>query len=73
MPSPNTGKCLPTLFAGTTTKLDQLKAVGVDYGDVTASLEVNGIAIFDASWQTVGEQVTAALRQQPARRRDGER
>jgi transaldolase len=52
--------------------LDQLKAVGVDYDDVTATLEANGIAIFDASWQAVGEQVTAALRQQPTHQ-DGER
>jgi transaldolase len=52
--------------------LDQLAAIGVDYADVTATLEANGISIFDASWQTAGEQVTAALRQQPTRQ-DGER
>jgi transaldolase len=50
--------------------LDQLQAVGVDYDDVTATLEAKAIDIFDASWQTVGEQVAAALRQQPNRRED---
>ena len=52
--------------------LDQLKAIGVDYDDVTATLEANAIDIFDASWQTVGEQVATALRQQPSRREDAE-
>jgi transaldolase len=52
--------------------LDQLKAIGVDYDDVTATLEANAIDIFDASWQTAGEQVAAALRQQPSRREDTE-
>ncbi|MBO0833154.1 MAG: transaldolase, partial [Actinobacteria bacterium] len=52
--------------------LDQLKTVGVDYDDVTATLEANGISIFDNSWQTAGEQVSAALRRQPTTQ-DGER
>ena len=52
--------------------LDQLQAVGVDYDDVTATLEDNGVAMFDASWQAAGEQVAAALQQQPARQQ-GER
>jgi transaldolase len=50
--------------------LDQLQAVGVDYDDVTATLEAHAIEIFDASWQTAGEQVATALRQQPARQED---
>jgi transaldolase len=52
--------------------LDQLKAIGVDYDDVTATLEANAIDIFDASWQAAGEQVATALRQQPSRREDAE-
>jgi len=52
--------------------LDQLQAVGVDYDDVTAALEAHGIATFDASWQAVGEQVTAALQRQPTRQESGE-
>ena len=52
--------------------LEQLKAVGVDYDDVTAVLETEGVSKFDASWQAVGEQVTAALQRQPTRRESGE-
>jgi transaldolase len=52
--------------------LDQLKALGVDYDDVTATLEAQGVATFDASWQAVGEQVTAALQRQPTRQESGE-
>jgi transaldolase len=52
--------------------LGELTAIGVDYDDVTATLEARAIDIFDASWQTVGEQVATALRQQPSRREDAE-
>ena len=52
--------------------LNQLKAVDVDYNDVTATLEADGVAKFDASWQSVGEQVTAALQRQPTRRESGQ-
>jgi len=52
--------------------LAELKAIGVDYDDVTATLEARAIDIFDASWQTVGQQVATALRQQPSRREDAE-
>jgi transaldolase len=50
--------------------LDQLTEIGVDYDDVTSTLEAKAIDIFDASWKTAGEQVATALRQQPARRED---
>ena len=50
--------------------LNQLAAVGVDYDDVTATLETNAIEIFDGSWQTAGEQVATALREQPRRGED---
>lgn len=52
--------------------LDQLQAVGVDYDDVTGTLEAAAIDIFDASWQAAGEQVATALRQQPTAREDAE-
>jgi transaldolase len=52
--------------------LDQLTGVGVDYDDVTSTLEIKAIDIFDASWKTAGEQVATALRQQPTRREDAE-
>jgi transaldolase len=46
--------------------LSQLQALGVDYHDVTASLEDNGLAMFDASWRDLGDQLAARLRR-PAR------
>jgi transaldolase len=52
--------------------LDQLTAVGVDYDDVTADLETDGVAKFDASWQEVGDQVTAALQRQSTRQESEE-
>jgi transaldolase len=52
--------------------LDQLKAIGVDYDDVTADLEAEGVAKFDASWQEVADQVTAALQRQMTRQESGE-
>lgn len=41
--------------------LDRLRAVGVDYDDVTQSLEDDGVAAFDASWNQVGERLAAIL------------
>jgi transaldolase len=48
--------------------LDQLAAAGIDYDDVTTRLEDNAVAMFDASWQQLGDQLAAALRSQPERR-----
>jgi transaldolase len=45
--------------------LSQLEALGVDYNDVTTTLENNGVATFDASWRDLGDQLATALR--PAR------
>jgi transaldolase len=42
--------------------LRDLEAIGVDYGDVTAGLESNGLAAFDASWRDLGDQTAARLR-----------
>jgi transaldolase len=41
--------------------LSDLEALGIDYGDVTATLESNGLAAFDASWQELGDQLAAKL------------
>jgi transaldolase len=41
--------------------LDALAEIGVDYDDVTARLEENGLAIFDASWRDLGDQLAAQL------------
>jgi transaldolase len=41
--------------------LSDLEAFGIDYGDVTATLESNGLAAFDASWQELGDQLAAQL------------
>jgi hypothetical protein len=37
--------------------LTRLGQPGVDYDDVTAHLEDNGLAIFDASWRDLGDQL----------------
>jgi transaldolase len=42
--------------------LSALAEVGVDYDDVTAHLEDNALAIFDASWRDLGDQLAARLR-----------
>jgi len=47
--------------------LSQLQALGVDYDDVTARLEDNGLAAFDASWRELGDQLAAKLRHPEAR------
>jgi transaldolase len=36
---------------------DRLRAVGVDYDDVTQSLEDDGVSAFDASWSQAGERL----------------
>jgi transaldolase len=45
--------------------LSDLEAFGIHYGDVTATLESNGLAAFDASWQELGDQLTAQLGHPP--------
>jgi transaldolase len=47
--------------------LSELRALGVDYDDVTASLEDNGLAAFDASWRELGDELAAKLRHQERR------
>jgi transaldolase len=41
--------------------LTDLRAVGIDYDDVMRTLEDDGVAKFDASWDQVGEHLTTAL------------
>jgi transaldolase len=41
--------------------LEELEAVGVGYDDVVATLEDQGVAAFDASWDQLGEQLAEAL------------
>jgi transaldolase len=54
--------------------LSQLQAVGIDYDDVTTTLENNGLAAFDAAWQELGDQLAAQLGHpagRPAREESG--
>jgi transaldolase len=44
--------------------LDRLGALGIDYDDVVQTLEDDGVAKFDASWDRLGEQLAATLRAQ---------
>ena len=41
--------------------LSDLAAAGVDYDDVTASLEQRGLELFDASWRELSDQLAARL------------
>jgi transaldolase len=41
--------------------LDELAALGIDFGDVVQTLEDQGVAAFDASWDHLGKQLAAAL------------
>ncbi|MGH3983008.1 MAG: transaldolase [Pseudonocardiaceae bacterium] len=44
--------------------LDRVQALGIDYDDVVRTLEDDGVAKFDASWEHLGKQLTATLRAQ---------
>jgi len=46
--------------------LDRLAAVGIDYAEVVSKLEEDGVAAFEASWDTLGRQLAARLRPRPA-------
>ena len=49
--------------------LDELQAVGIDYADVMQGLEDDGVTTFDASWERLGQQLAATLRQPSAQSR----
>ena len=41
--------------------LDDLAALGIDYGDVVQTLEDQGVSAFDASWDHLGQRLATAL------------
>lgn len=43
--------------------LEDLRALGVDYDKVVHTLEVDGLAAFDRSWDQLGDTLTATLRE----------
>jgi transaldolase len=45
--------------------LDELQQLGIDYDDVTATLEDNGVITFDNAWRQLGEQLAATMQAQP--------
>lgn len=45
--------------------LDRLQALGIDYDTVVHTLEVNGLAAFDHSWNQLSDTLTATLRTRP--------
>jgi len=49
--------------------LDRLRTLDIDYDDVVQTLEDDGVAKFDASWDQLGEQLAATLRAQPTRQK----
>ena len=48
-------------YAGAQQVLDDLAAVGIDYTDVVALLEEDGVGKFEASWALVADQLTERL------------
>jgi transaldolase len=52
--------------------LIRLQALGIDYDDVTASLEDNALATFDASWRELGDELTATIRRRTTREESGQ-
>ena len=48
-------------YAQSQAVLDGLAALGIDYNDVVQTLEDQGVAAFDASWDHLGQRLAAAL------------
>jgi transaldolase len=48
-------------YDGARQVLDLLAAAGIDYGEVVSKLEEDGVAAFEASWDTLGQQLSARL------------
>ncbi len=46
--------------------LDRMRALGIDYDTVVDTLEVDGLAVFDNSWDQLGDTLTATLRTRPS-------
>ena len=47
---------------------DRLERLGIHYDEVTQELEDNGVRMFDAAWDRLGEQLAATLRARSAPR-----
>ena len=56
------GDTMPGAFEAAREHLDTLRHVGVDYDDVTETLEREGMAEFEASWDELGRAVSRQLR-----------
>jgi transaldolase len=56
-----TGDTISGRFAEARQTLDRLAAAGVDFGDVTAQLEREGLGKFEKSWAELGDTVTREL------------
>jgi transaldolase len=48
-------------YADSQAVLDDLAALGIDYGDVVQTLEDQGVTAFDASWDHLGRRLATAL------------
>ncbi len=48
-------------YAESQAVLDGLAALGIDYDDVVQTLEDQGVATFDASWDHLGQRLATAL------------
>jgi len=59
--APLHGDAVTGSYADAQSVLDQLAAIGVDYDDVTALLEKEGVDKFNVSWGELLDTVTAAL------------
>jgi transaldolase len=55
-------------YAESQAVLDGLAPLGIDYGDVVQTLEDQGVAAFDASWDHLGWRLATALGTQMARK-----
>ncbi len=56
-----TGDTITSRYAAARQTLDQLAAVGVDFGDVTTQMEREGLDKFEKSWTELGDTVTREL------------
>jgi transaldolase len=59
--APLHGDAVTGSYADAQSVLDQLAAIGIDYDDVTALLEKEGVEKFNVSWGELLDTVTAAL------------
>ncbi|MFD3871837.1 transaldolase [Streptomyces sp. NPDC058623] len=57
-------------FAAAATHFEELERVGIDFGDVTDTLEREGLAKFEASWKELGASVEREMASQTDRRGD---